>query len=61
MPGFDIQEVMTMFGNIIHTEWGNIRLPKRKKEKLFQNNVEYYTDEKGNIRRRKKHEAANSR
>lgn len=40
--------------NVIHTEWGNIRLPKRKKEKLFQNNVEYYIDEKGQIRRRKK-------
>lgn len=50
-----------MFGNIIHTEWGNIRLPKRKKEKRLNNNVEYYTDEKGNIRRRKKYESANSR
>lgn len=45
--------------NVIHTEWGNIRLPKRKKEKSphylsEHSNVEYYTDEKGNIRRRKK-------
>lgn len=54
--GFDIQENLTMFGNIIHTEWGNIRLPKRKKEKRLNNNVEYHIDEKGNIRRRKKYE-----
>lgn len=32
--------------NVIHTEWGNIRLPKRKEEK-------YYKDKDGNLRRRK--------
>lgn len=37
--------------NVIHTEWGNIRLPKRKKEKRLNNNVEYYLDEKGQIKK----------
>ena len=46
---------------VIHTEWGSIHLPKRKEEKHLNNNVEYYADEKGNIRRRKNHESANSK
>lgn len=40
-----------MPGNVIHTEWGNIRLPKRKEEKPIRNNVEYYIDEKGQIKK----------
>lgn len=51
MPGFDIQEDMTMPENIIHTEWGDIRLPKRKEEKRLNNNVEYCVDEKGQIKK----------